>query len=59
MIRNHIKLNIFLQLTQIVLFIVAAVVFDWTHVSFEDEKYGLRTYHVSLVMIKEEDEIQQ
>ena len=57
MIRNHMRLNIIFHVIQIAVFVASAIVFDWTHVSLTDEEYGKRTYHVSLLLISEEDSV--
>ncbi len=59
MIRNHLRLNIIIHLIQIALFIASASIFDWTHVAFTDKELTVRVYHVSLLLISEEDSVLQ
>jgi hypothetical protein len=49
-VRNHLKLNIALQLGQVVLFLLAVSVFDWAHV-VASQTASPQVYHVSLLKV--------
>jgi hypothetical protein len=60
MLKNHLKLNVVLNILQIVIFIFAATIFDWTHVEVgtsgaADETAKIE-YHISLTTASVEDE---
>jgi len=49
-VRNHLKLNVALQLGQIVLFLMAVSVFDWAHF-VASQSPSPQVYHVSLLKV--------
>lgn len=54
MIKNNLKLNVTLQVIQILVFIIAAACFDWTHVT-TNPATTKDVYHVSLLKMNAED----
>ena len=54
MIKNNLKLNVTLQVIQLLIFIVAAACFDWTHVT-TNVSTTKDSYHVSLLRMEAED----
>lgn len=55
MVKNNLKLNVILQILQILIFIVAAACFDWTHVT-TNPSTTKDIWHVSLLKVEAEDE---
>eukprot|EP00347_Sterkiella_histriomuscorum_P006033 403354322 len=63
-IKNHLKLNIGFQVVHIVLFILAIMIFDWTHLSVKNsqssnESPQLKNYHISLMKIETDSEYKE
>ena len=54
-IKNHIRLNIVLQITLIVIFLLAMIVFDWTHLTINQGELSLE-YHISLLSAEQGNE---
>ncbi|CDW87551.1 UNKNOWN [Stylonychia lemnae] len=58
-IKNHLKLNLGLQGAQIIIFILAILIFDWTHLHVTIEKDHVRDYHVTLMQLETDDEYKE
>jgi hypothetical protein len=55
-IKNHVRLNIILQILTIVIFLLAMIVFDWTHLKINLQDGLTAEYHISLMSAEQGDQ---